>query len=114
MYEYRCEVIRVLDGDTIWANVDLGFDIHVKDTIRLAHINAPELSTTEGDLAKAALGDLLSSGPLILKTIKDRKEKYGRYLGVIINGNGVNVNDQMVKEGHAEPYMVPSAEPEET
>lgn len=114
MYEYRCELVRVLDGDTIWVDVDLGFDVHMKDTIRLAHINAPELRTTEGDLAKAALAEMLSHGPLLLKTIKDRKEKYGRYLGIITNGNGVNVNDQMVKEGHAETYVMASAEPEET
>jgi micrococcal nuclease len=100
MYEYRCTVTRVVDGDTVHADVDLGCDVHLGLTLRLAGIDTPELPTVEGIAAKERLSELLAEGPVILKTIKDRREKYGRYLA-ILEVAGVSVADRLVLEGFA-------------
>lgn len=106
MYEYQAKVIRVVDGDTLWLDIDLGMDIHVNQTIRLAYIDAPEMSTKEGQTAKAFIETLCPKGATVkLGTIKDHKEKYGRYLGVIfVPGLIPSVNEHMVDRGHAEQY----------
>lgn len=107
-------VLSVVDGDTIHAQVDLGFDQYTNKTLRLAGINAPEMSTEEGKLAKQALIDLLQPhGPGVIpqwdftiETIKDKREKYGRYLATIFrNSDDLNINQDMVTLGCAVPYM---------
>lgn len=108
MWEYRAELLRVVDGDTVHAEVDLGFDTFERFTFRLAGIDAPELSTQEGKDAKVFIESLLydeqgDAYPLVITTIKDKREKYGRYLAYL-TANGVRVNDMMVETGHAVPY----------
>lgn len=107
MYEYNARVIRVVDGDTVWLDVDLGCDVHVQMDIRLYGINAPEMSTNEGKVAKAFVEDWLEARPaLILHTIKDKREKYGRYLGILSNFavTEPTLNDRLVAEKLAVPY----------
>lgn len=118
MYEYAAQILSVHDGDTIHADVDLGCDTHVRLTLRLAGINAPELGGDEGVAAKVWLADDLASsgGRLVIRTTKDRREKYGRYLAELwlaIDGTWVgnaftptrsSVNARMVAEGHAVVY----------
>lgn len=110
MYEYRATVVSVYDGDTCRLDVDLGFYTQIlKMGIRLAGINAPELydGTPAGMAARDYLRSLLPVGSLVtLRTLKDKQEKYGRWLGYITNADGVNVNGDMVLAGHAVPYMV--------
>lgn len=104
MYEYRALILRVVDGDTVHADVDLGFDAHQRMTLRLAGINAPEMGTPEGVAAKQWLADALlgaHAGPLTIRTVKDRREKYGRYLATLYV-NGVDLNEAMVAAGHAD------------
>jgi len=103
MFEYRATLIRVVDGDTVWLDVDLGFDVRRKDSFRLYGIDTPELGTPEGEEAKRFVEDMVEDQPLLLRTIKDRREKYGRYLGIIVVG-GVSVNDALVRAGHAREY----------
>lgn len=104
MYEYRATVIRVVDGDTVWLSVDLGFDVHRNDSFRLAGINAPETSTSEGKVAKDWLISLLAPGTAVtVHTVKDHREKYGRYLATLLLADE-NLNDLAVKSGHAVPY----------
>ncbi|HET7110212.1 MAG TPA: thermonuclease family protein [Gemmatimonadales bacterium] len=103
MYQYRADVIRIVDGDTLHLDVDLGFDIRRADTFRLYGINAPELSTAEGLAAKDWLTDQLAGGIDMVTTHKDTREKYGRYLGTLWV-DGVNINEAMVEAGHAVPY----------
>ena len=89
-YSYPAEIIRVVDGDTInvrvtLADIDLGFGIHLNQThdikLRLAGINAPETSTKEGKTAADVLTKWLPvGGTCTVVTVKDRTEKYGRYL----------------------------------
>lgn len=105
MYEYTATILRVVDGDTVHADVDLGCDIHMNMTIRLFGINAPEMKTPEGRAAEAFLGTLIPEGTeILLVTHKDKKEKYGRYLGDIFL-NSEYINKRMIQEGHAVSYM---------
>lgn len=104
MYEYAASLIRVVDGDTVWLDVDLGFGVSRKDSFRLYGINAPELSTPAGPPASQHLLELLGF-PITVRTIKDKREKYGRYLATIIC-NGIDVNQKMIDDGFAVAYMV--------
>lgn len=102
-YWFKATVIRVVDGDTIEMNFDLGRRIFQNDSIRLYRINAPELSTPEGVLAKKYLQKILPIGTeVIVQTHKNKNEKYGRWLGdVYLGDEGFCVNDLMVEGGHA-------------
>ena len=112
MYQYKAHVVRVVDGDTVDLAVDLGFNIIQTGKYRLYGpdprkpwgMDAPELSTPEGQAAKAYLQTILQVGfEVMVETIKDRKEKFGRWLAVVhlCDGTGRNANDEMVKAGHA-------------
>lgn len=108
MYQYTAQVIRVVDGDTLWMRVDLGFDVRRDDSFRLSGINAPEMSTAEGKRAKQWLVERLENVPyLIVTTQKDKKEKFGRYLATLWDGYGKaeSINHQMVGAGHAVEYI---------
>ena len=110
MFEYRViEVLKVYDGDTITVRLDLGFGISKKDNIRFARINAPEIRGEErpqGLISRDWLRERISKAVqenkiLIIKTEKDRKGKYGRYIGELYI-DGVCVNDELVSESLAE------------
>lgn len=62
MYDYRATVIRVVDGDSVWLDVDCGFDVRLRMSIRLAGLTAPELSTHEGQAARAWMLSRLPEG----------------------------------------------------
>ena len=109
MYQYAAEIIRIVDGDTVHLDVALGFDVRRQDSFRLYGINAPEISTPEGRTAKAWLEAVLHDGLDMVTTHKDQREKYGRYLATLWvraedGAHLINVNELMVKEGHAVPY----------
>lgn len=100
-YEYRAKPERVVDGDTVVLLIDLGFDIHHRMKCRLARINAPEMSTPEGQPAKDHLTKLLNPDQVLIKSTS--LDKYGRALVEIISGD-TNVNDAMLVAGFAKPY----------
>lgn len=107
MYEYRARILTVLDGDTVRAEVDLGCDVKIRLTIRLLGIDAPELPTVEGKAAREHLSTLIPSDSVVtLQTAKDRREKYGRYLGTLRDPAepSPSLNERMVVDGHAVPY----------
>lgn len=113
MYEYRASVLKVVDGDTIHAELDLGIDVRITLKLRLAGIDAPEMRTAEGPPARQHLVDLLGwpnagtpgGNQITVRTIKDSQEKYGRYLAfVLVGSRPVSVNDQMVLDGYAMAY----------
>ena len=107
MYEYRAFVRKVYDGDTVTVDIDLGFDVVLKSQkIRLLGINAPEVRGSqrpEGLKSRDALREKIGSKWVSIKTQKDKKGKYGRWLGVIYIDEAC-VNDWLIKEGHAEAY----------
>lgn len=108
-YLYEAELIRVIDGDTIDAWIDLGFNITVRRRIRLWGINAPETRTLdleekrEGKLAKARLEEMLSlnRGAFMVRSVG--VDKYGRCLGEIYIQE-VNLNKQLLAEGLVDIY----------
>ena len=113
-YVYRIKSVgKVVDGDTIDADIDLGFDISLTKRIRLAGIDTPESRTADvyekklGLQAKDWLKHKLENAKdIIIKTeLPDSTEKYGRIIGhLFINGEEVSVNNQMISEGHAWNY----------
>ena len=115
MFEYYCKVERVVDGDTIDVNIDLGFDIHHRARVRMAGIDTPESRTRNlaekalGLASKARLKEMLKEKKVKLATSKEGKGKFGRVLADVITideeGNETNCNWQLVEEGHARPYM---------
>lgn len=107
-YTYDAIVRLIHDGDTVTIDVDLGFRLWIHGLrIRLYGINAPELSTPEGKKAKTVLEGILPiDRPVVIETIKDRTEKYGRILGKItVIAGQPTVNDQMVALGAAKAYF---------
>ena len=113
MYEYRCNLVKIIDGDTIDVDLDLGFAVVLKkQRIRLYGINTPESRTRDleekkyGLAAKARLRELLEEADTIsIKTEIDKKArgKYGRILGTVMVGT-TNINSLLVDEGHAIAY----------
>lgn len=108
MYEYKIkEILRVYDGDTVTVVLDLGFGITKKEKFRLAFINTPELKGSEreqGLISRDWLRERLNTNEeIIVKTFKDRKGKYGRYIGELFI-NDISINEQMITEGLAESY----------
>ena len=110
MYEYKCEIDRVVDGDTVDVVIDLGFDVLLKSRIRLHGIDTPETRTRDleekkyGIMAKEYLTKLLeSSDDIQIQTLLDNKGKFGRVLGVLI-ADGINVNQKMIDEHLAVAY----------
>lgn len=105
MYEYKATVINIYDGDTIRADIDLGFGVIIKNqALRLYGINAPEVTGEEresGLISRDKLRELLLNKEVIIKTYKDSKEKYGRYLATI-QLNDIIVNDWLVENKLAE------------
>lgn len=106
LYFYKVdEIVRVIDGDTIEARIDLGFDTYRVEILRLYGIDAPETRGAEkakGDVSEAWLVRTLSSAEVIeVRTIKDKKGSFGRYLAVIFC-DGTNVNAAMVDAGMAD------------
>lgn len=106
MYEYVGRVKSVYDGDTFRADVDLGFKFWASDyPFRLNGLNTPEMKGGAGKEAKAFLREQMPDGALIrINTIKDKTEKYGRYLAeahVMRSEGWVSVNGLLLKEGLA-------------
>ena len=113
-YIYRIkEIHKVVDGDTIDASIDLGFDISLEKRIRLGGIDTPESRTT--DAREKALGlevnewlkhRLEGAKDILIKTeLPDSTEKYGRIIGhLFVNGEEVSINNQMINEGYAWEY----------
>lgn len=107
LYTYAAVLERVIDGDTVVVSLSLGLDVWlIQQHMRLAHINAPEMATPAGKAALAYLQSLVGPLPaqVTVHTVKDRQDKYGRYLGVVVTPQGINVNEAMVQAGHAVPY----------
>lgn len=104
-YTYNARIIKVIDGDTIDLEVDLGFDITMNMRVRMYGINAPEMNTPAGPLAKQFLQDMLPlDAQVLMHSKKDKTDKYGRYLAIVEN-DGIVTNDKMVQHGHAVEYM---------
>lgn len=120
MYEYKATVVKIVDGDTVDVDIDLGFGIIMTDErVRIMGIDTPESRTRDkvekvfGLASKERVKELLS-GDIVLKTQiarngEDMKGKYGRILGDFILGDKM-LTDILVEEGHAVAYFGGSKE----
>jgi micrococcal nuclease len=118
MFQYEAKVIRIIDGDTMIIDVDLGFKIHTEIDVRLARINTPEVVNygAEGieDKAVAYVMQCVPPGSVCVVNIS-RAEKYGRWLAEIYFQPGVTdrdaimrnprvLNDELMRQGLAQAY----------
>jgi len=104
MYEYRARVTRVVDGDTMHLVIDLGLNVSIATTVRLSGVDTPEMNTPEGNVAKAFAEAwvLATSGLVVVRTVKDKREKYGRYLALLLSSDGErSLNQSLLDSGHA-------------
>ena len=103
-YIYNAYVTSVYDGDTITCNINCGFGVELKkQKIRLFGLNTPEVrgeEKIEGIISRDKLRERILDKEILLKTKKDKKGKYGRYLGVIYLGEE-NINEWLLESGLA-------------
>jgi|TARA_B110000459_G_scaffold52639_1_gene58595 micrococcal nuclease len=118
MYEYKCKILRVVDGDTVDVDIDLGFGVWMhKERVRMMGIDTPESRTRDkvekafGLASKERLKELLPTGSTqVLKTEIDRsgedsRGKFGRVLGDFLTDDERRCTDILVEEGHAVAYF---------
>ncbi len=105
MYKYKAKIKSVYDGDTCIAVVDLGFKMNYEVRLRLSGIDAPELRKEEredGIKSRDFLRSLILGKTVIIKTFRDKQEKYGRYLAqIFVDEYPVSINQIMVEKGYA-------------
>jgi len=115
MYEYKVkEIISIYDGDTMKVLIDTGFNIYTQQTLRLYGIDAPELRGDNKEkgkisrdwLRKRIYNAMSNNIPVTIKTMQDKRGKYGRLLAeIFIDGDEKSLNEQMVEGSLAEEYM---------
>ena len=114
MYEYNCKINRVVDGDTVDVDIDLGFNIWIfNERVRLYGIDAPESRTSDreekifGMASKEYLNELLPVDSRVTLVTKeyDAQGKFGRILGSFRLSNGKMIDDLMIENYHAVPYF---------
>ena len=110
MYEYNCKIVKVVDGDTVDVDVDLGWSTwRCGERIRLYGIDTPECRTRDAEekaaglLAKAFVEDALHVGKTYKLQTRE-KGKFGRFLGVIFISDKISINAALVSEHLAVPY----------
>jgi len=115
MYEYRAIINRVVDGDTVDVDIDLGFNIVLtNERVRIMGIDTPESRTADpvekvfGLAAKERLKELLGKQSILKTEVskdgEDMKGKFGRILGDFLTEDGRRVTDIMIEEGHCVRY----------
>jgi micrococcal nuclease len=115
MYEYKVNILKIVDGDTVDVDIDLGFGVWLRDErVRLAGIDTPESRTSDaiekvfGQAAKERLSSLLGAQAILISRISKSgdnvKGKFGRILGNFKTIDGEIVADILMKEGHAVAY----------
>lgn len=112
MYEYKATVKRIIDGDSLILDIDLGFYMFMNETkIRLYGLDTPEMASEDpllrlqAVLATRYLFDNLQVGEkVIIKTVLDKREKYGRLLATVFTKDGLNINEGLVQNKLAVSY----------
>jgi len=115
MFQYRCRINKVLDGDTVDIDLDLGFNIILANQrVRMAGIDTPESRTSNeeekprGQLSKKKLAEKLPLGSWqTIRTLKadDVDDKFGRILGVFVMEDGKSLNEWMCENNYAVAYQ---------
>ena len=120
MYEYNCKIVKVVDGDTVDVDIDLGFGVWMRnERVRLYGIDAPESRTSDKEEKKYGLAAkkyvqecMPVDSTQTLRTMKDDVGKYGRILGVFVlpQYNDQRLDEMMIKHHHAVDYHGQSKE----
>lgn len=115
-YTYAATVLRVVDGDTIDVEVDLGFRVTTRQRVRLNGVNAPEHNTAEGQTAIRWVHDWLarhtpSAAVVITSSKPGGGDKYGRFLAAIATGDGHDLATDLIAAGYAAPWDGTGAKP---
>ena len=116
MYEYKCKIRKVVDGDTVDIDIDLGFGVWLNDErVRIIGIDTPESRTSDpiekkfGLAAKERVQHLLGDGATLISKVKgdgneEMRGKFGRILGDFRTSHGDLLTSKLMKEGHAVAY----------
>lgn len=110
MYTYKAIVNRIFDGDTINVDIDLGFGVMLKDqSLRFLGLDTPEIRGEErqqGLISRNFVVERIPVGSYVtITTVRDRKEKFGRYLATVFYGDDMkNLNEELLQNGMAKPY----------
>ena len=114
MFEYKCTIVKVIDGDTVDVDIDLGFGVWLKkQRIRFYAIDTPESRTRDLEEKARGLASKKYFTEIVTKWVEEdllflhtkKKGKYGRYLGVLYSpAHGTNINDLLIEEGYAVEY----------
>ena len=117
MFEYKCKLVKVVDGDTVDVDIDLGFGVWLQNQrIRLYGIDTPESRTSDAEekkyglAAKQRMQEWLDGGNLKIVTHKDAKGKFGRILGELWYAGTHNINQKLIDNHHAVAYHGQSKE----
>jgi micrococcal nuclease len=105
MFLYTATEVNVVDGDTLDVQLDLGFGVFTRQRVRLLGLNAAEHGTELGDQATAFAKEWVQkhSADLTVRTQKDKKEKFGRYLATVLAGDA-DLGQALIDAGLAVPY----------
>ena len=116
MYEYKCKIIKIVDGDTVDVDLDLGFGVWLRDErVRIMGIDTPESRTSDpiekkfGLAAKERVQHLLGEGATLISKVKgdgneEMRGKFGRILGDFRTPQGDILTHKLMEEGHAVAY----------
>ena len=111
MYTYSAQVTKIIDGDTIEIDLDLGFGVWYRNQrVRLNGIDTPESRTKDkdekirGELSKSKLKELIEEKRVKITTTIDPDDKFGRILAIIETKEGVNVNEWLITNNYAVAY----------
>ena len=104
LYKYNTKIVRVVDGDTFEVDIDLGFNVNIRQKIRVAEFDAPEswrpktkAEKLHGNEAKSRAKELLEGREVLITT--EKQGKYGRYIAYIILPDGRDYATTMIEEG---------------
>lgn len=113
MYTYQCNTIRVIDGNTVDATIDLGFNVTIRQRIKLYGVNVSDIRSSDDTVrqqamaSKQKLAELLGN-EFVCETIVNKRGKAGRVMGKLstagTDGSRVNVNQQLIDQGFAERF----------
>jgi len=113
MYTYQCTTIRVIDGNTVDAEIDLGFNVTIRQRIKLYGVNVADIRSNDETArnnaiaSKNKLAELLGQ-EFICETIMNKRGKAGRTMGKVFTlnstGSKVDINQQLIDEGYAEKF----------
>jgi|TARA_B100000123_G_scaffold217026_1_gene165510 micrococcal nuclease len=113
MYTYQCNTIRVIDGNTVDATIDLGFNVTIRQRIKLYGVNVSDIRSSDDNVrqqamaSKQKLAELLGN-EFVCETIVNKRGKAGRVMGKLstvgTDGSRVDVNQQLIDQGFAERF----------